>query len=403
MHTSRFAFGGVGFDHDAGTSVSCSDRVDPHGSRESKRRHFSPTHCQAVSKTAGSDGNCIQRDTPWPAVHETPTVVAQDQGVLPEGKPASHAQGHVVMPNCLRHVEETLVLVSGPGAGRSLSPRNASDGRVPHRLGSGHEWPLGPRSVERSSSHMAHQLPGDAGRVSSTETLSPRPKRLPCVGVHQQHSGGLLHQPQGRSAFAPLLQAGAPDLCVVPGQTPLAESSAHPWASQCGSRHPNLESVLTGSGGPVCDSRDIALSPFVLSNSSSSSQTGCYGKDLAEASSVCLSPDRSGESAPGRGPSAASSPVLARPSIVLGPDFSPRRLSLGDSSQEGSPLTSGGYDPSPLPGVVRVVEAVGVAPEGTQLIASGLSTEVVETILQSRAPSVEAFHFMMRRPPARPS
>ncbi len=209
----------------------------------------------------------------------------QDQGVLPEGKPASHAQGHVAMPNCLRHVEETLVLVSGPGAGRSLSPRNASDGRVPHRLGSGHEWPLGPRSVERSSSHMAHQLPGDAGHVSSTETLSPRPKRLPCVGVHQQHSGGLLHQPQGRSAFAPLLQAGTPDLCVVPGQTPLAESSAHPWASQCGSRHPveagaeawgmeasprggeaDLESVLTGSGGPVCDSRDIALSPFVLTH-----------------------------------------------------------------------------------------------------------------------------------------
>ncbi len=30
----------------------------------------------------------------WPAVHEAPTVVAQDQRVLPEGKPASHDQGH---------------------------------------------------------------------------------------------------------------------------------------------------------------------------------------------------------------------------------------------------------------------------------------------------------------------
>ncbi len=49
-------------------------------------------------------------------------MVAQDQGVLPEGKPTSHEKGHAAMPMCLRHVETTLVLVSGPGAGSSLSP-----------------------------------------------------------------------------------------------------------------------------------------------------------------------------------------------------------------------------------------------------------------------------------------
>ncbi len=38
------------------------------------------THCQAVSEAAGSDGSCVQREIYWPAVHETPTVVAQDQG-----------------------------------------------------------------------------------------------------------------------------------------------------------------------------------------------------------------------------------------------------------------------------------------------------------------------------------
>ncbi len=31
----------------------------------------------------------------------------------------------------------------------------------------------------------------------------------------------------------------------------------------------------------------------------------------------------------------ASCPVLAGPSMVLGPGFSPQRLSMGDSSQEG--------------------------------------------------------------------
>ncbi len=117
-------------------------------------------------------------------------MVAQYQGVFPKGKPVPYAQGHTVMPTCLRYVEETLVLVSGPSAGSSLSPRNASDGRVPHRLGSCHEGPPCPRSVERSPSHMAHQLLGDAGRVLSTETLSPGPKRSSCVGAHRQHNGG---------------------------------------------------------------------------------------------------------------------------------------------------------------------------------------------------------------------
>ncbi len=298
---------GVGFNHDAGTFVSCSDRVDPHRSHESQRRPV--THCQAVSEAAGSDGSCVQRDTFWPAVHETPTVVAQDQGVLPEGKPALHDQGHAVMPTCLGHVEETLVLVLGPGAGSSLSPRNASDRRVPHRLGSGHEWPPCPRSVEWSPSHVAHQLPGNAGRVSSTQTLSSRPKRSPCVGAHRQHSSGLLHKPPGRSAFAPLIQAGAPDPCVVSGQTSLIESSSYSWVSQYGSRHPveagaeargmdasprggeaDMESFWPGPGGFVCDSSDIALSPLVLSDSSSSAGAGCYGTDLAEASSVHFSP-----------------------------------------------------------------------------------------------------------------
>ncbi len=139
------------------------------------------------------------------------------------------------------------------------------------------------------------------------------------------------------------------------------------------------------------------MSPLVLSNSSSSTGAGCHGTDVAEASSVRLSPDRSapgssGESAPGRGQSTSGITVLARLSMVLGPDFSPRWLSMGDSRQEGSPLTGRGLSPPP-----RVMEAVGVASEGAQLIASGLSTEVVETILQSRAPSTRKLYALKWR------
>ncbi len=209
------------------------------------------------------------------------------KGVFPESKSVSHDQGHTAMLSCLWHVEETLVLVNGVAS--SLSSRNVNDRCVPHRLRCGHEWPPCPRSVERPPSHVAHQLPRDAGCVSSVKTLSPRPKRLPCGGAHRQHSGGLLYQPPGRSAFAPLVQAGAPDPCVGPRETPFNQSSSHPWVSQSGSRLPvetgaeargmetpprggvsDLENVWPGSGGLVCDSVDIALSPLVLSDSSSS-------------------------------------------------------------------------------------------------------------------------------------
>ncbi len=41
------------------------------------------------------------------------------------------------------------------------------------------------RSVGRSPSHVAHQLPGDAGSFSSVETLSPRPERPSCASKHR--------------------------------------------------------------------------------------------------------------------------------------------------------------------------------------------------------------------------
>ncbi len=50
-----------------------------------------------------------------------------------------------------------------------------------------------------------------------------------------------------------------------------------------------MESLGPDSGGSVCDSSDIALSPLVILDSSSSTGAGCHGTDLAEGSSVSLS------------------------------------------------------------------------------------------------------------------
>ncbi len=345
---------GVGFDHDAGTS--CSYRVDPRNSQESERRPV--THCEAVSETVGSDGSCVQRDTFWPAVHETLAVVAQDHRVFPEGQPVSHDQGHAAMLTCLRHVEETVVPVTRPRVGGSVSSRNANDGRLPHGLGSGHDWPLRSRSVGRSPSQLAHQLPGDAGSFSSIEAFSPRPGRPSCANSHRQYVGGLLHQPPGGSALAPPVQAGAPDPSVGPGETALPEGSVHPWVPQSGSRHPvetgaeargmdaphrgdgaDLEEVRSSPGGLVCVSRDLTMSPLVLSDSSSSTGAGCHGTDVARLRLYafppdCSAPGSSGESSPAQGLSHVSSLVLAGPSMVCGPGSPSIRLSMGDSRPE---------------------------------------------------------------------
>ncbi|GAA6098879.1 uncharacterized protein LOC113071237, partial [Tachysurus ichikawai] len=107
----------------------------------------------------------------------------------------------------------------------------------------------------------------------------------------------------------------------------------------------HMAEVLQSPGGFVFDPGDLALSPLVLSLSPSPVRSGCHGTVVAEARPVRLSPNRT---APW-------------------------------SSGESSP----GWSPTPP----TAVEAVAVAPEGTQFIAAGLSTEVVETLLHSRASS----------------
>ncbi len=66
-----------------------------------------------------------------------------------------------------------------------------------------------------------------------------------------------------------------------------------------------------------------------------------------------------------------------------------RQASSGASRQEGPSVPSRGLDISPPS---RTMETVGLAPEGAQLIDSGLSNEAVETIFYSRAPSTRKLY-----------
>ncbi len=76
------------------------------------------------------------------------------------------------------------------------------------------------------------------------------------------------------------------------------------WAEAQGMEAPprgggaDMEGVWPGTRGSVCVSRDVSLSTLVLPHASSSTRTGCDGADVAEASYLCISPDRSAPGSP---------------------------------------------------------------------------------------------------------
>ncbi len=53
----------------------------------------------------------------------------------------------------------------------------------------------------------------------------------------------------------------------------------------------DLESVWSGTGGPLRYSGDSTMSPLVLSGPSCSAGAGCHGTGMAEAPSLCFSSD----------------------------------------------------------------------------------------------------------------
>ncbi len=87
-------------------------------------------------------------------------------------------------------------------------------------------------------------------------------------------------------------------------------------------------------------------------------------------------------------------PAVAGQSIVLRYNIPSGRASSGAPRQQGPSVPSRGLEISPP---TRTVETVGLASEGAQLIDSGLSTEVVETILHSRAPSTRKLYALKWR------
>ncbi len=389
----HFSWRGMGLNVDAGVPVGCG-----------KYKARPVTHCQTVSETFRSYGSSIQRDTFWTVVHETPAVGAQDQRVFPFRmikvtlrclralvmwkKPWFLFQGPVLGASCRRKMLTTDASLMGWGA--ILEERSRQGLWKDHHL-SWHINRLEMLAVFIALKNFLADLRGHHVLVHSDNTY-----------------GGLLHKSPGGSAVTSTLQISVPNPPVVPRKVVVYLSSLHPGGPQHRSRHPvetgaeargmeapprcggaDMKEVRPGTSVSVCISRDVSLSIWFSLTHPATLGMDSDSADVAKASSVCISLDRSapgspGESSPGPGSTTSHYLAVTGQSMVPRYNIPFRWASNGAPNQEGPSVPSRGLDISPP---TRTVETVGLASEGAQLIDSGLSTEVFETILHPRAPS----------------
>ncbi len=337
----RTTFLGVIWDSTSmqGAPVTGTYRVHPIGCEKNKARPV--THCQTVSETVGSYGSSIQRDTCWTVAHETPPVVAQDQRVFPEGQPLSHDQGHAAMPSCLGNVEETLGSCPRVPCWELHVVADANDRCFSHGLGAILEGTLRSRSVEGPSSLMAHQPSGDVGCVLALKNFLADLRGHHVLVRSDNTSVGLLHKSPGGFAVTSTVQTGVPNPPVVPREVVVSASNLHPWGPQYRSRpscrgqglrpgewrlHPEVVELIWKKFGQaqvdLFASRETSHCPLWFSLTHPAPLgLDAIDTDVAEASSVCISPDCSaprstGESSPGPGPTTSYCPAVAGQSMV---------------------------------------------------------------------------------------
>ncbi|XP_053529759.1 uncharacterized protein LOC108280255 [Ictalurus punctatus] len=315
----------------------------------------------------------------------------KSRGFHPRMKPPESNQCHAAMPTCPEYLEVPAVSSLGSHSRGVSLLQDGNDGC--HGLGCSLKWLPSSWSLERPSSGVEYKSPRDAGRINNTEILSSSVERSPCASCVRQHSDGLIYQPPGRITFTPPVQAGATNPSLGRGKVLVSECILHSGQPECRGRHPveagaenrGLEAPSTSSGVHIAEVRtsgsgcvrlrgDNTLAAVVRPHSSCTIGAGRHGAHMAEVTSICFPADRSAptsssESLPRPSMSAASSTILASSNMVLGENFPARWHSLGDSHPQGSTVSSWRADLSPS---ARTIETVGLAPEGHQLIDSGL-------------------------------
>ncbi len=155
----------------------------------------------------------------------------------------------------------------------------------------------------------------------------------------------------------------------------------------------HMASFWRSGSGFIRIEHDYALPAMVLPIPPIAPGTGRSSPRMAQNKLVCLTSDPAysngaiqntvGQSVA----TAAGSSVVDRSAVVCGTDQSVSGLSVGDPPQTGHAVASTGNDLAPT---ARFMEIMGMASERSELICPGLSAEVTETIINSRAVSTRS-------------
>ncbi|KAI2653704.1 Transposon Ty3-G Gag-Pol polyprotein [Labeo rohita] len=305
---------------------------------------------------------------------------------FPRGKPASHDQGHAAMPTCLGHGP-----VLGAPCRRVTLATDASltgwgavmSGHTARGLWRGHQltWHINCLEMLAVFQALKHFLPDLRDRHVLVRTDSTS------VVSYINHQGGLRSRPLYKLAHQILVWSRGKLLSLKAVYLPGYLNVVADILSRQG---PRLRGMDASPRGGEADLESLRSSPI-------------HPAPLGLDAMVQTWPRLRLYAFP---PIALLPGVLERVrrdgvSLLLVAPYWPGRVWFSDliSLLDGSPWEipvrrdllsqAGGHCVPPSPGAV---ETLGVAPEGAHLLASGLSTEVVETILQSRAPSTRKLY-----------
>ncbi len=264
------------------------------------------------------------------------------------------------------------------------------------------------RTLDRAPTALAHQLPGAVGSAFSLAAVPATAVGQARASPHGQHCGGLVYQPAGGYTITPHVTARPPSPPLESHAVQVTACCSHPGAAQsCGRRAlttahvprrmatpsrddpADLESIRGSSGRPVCLPRVLPL-PAVLLPDRGPPRHRRTGTQLASGlTQVCVSPSEptrtdTVQAQGGRGAGPAGCAPLAHPDLVSRTHFPRDSTSLAHSSEEGPPFSGARHHMAPAS---RSMEPPCVAPGRDAADLSGLPPAVVETIIQTRAPS----------------
>ncbi|KAI2659229.1 Gag-pol polyprotein [Labeo rohita] len=367
---------------------------------------------QNVSKDARPYGLSIPSAKVRPASYAAPSVLAETMGSI--SCVASRTFAYQGGPGLCRSpvsLEELAMDGERRAPGYGLQEEGGHDRRFQHRLGSSVRWLTSFRPLDESRSRDSHQLPGDAGSVSSPSLLLARSEGTPCAGPLGQHDGGVLYKsPGGTFLQAPLHSSEGPsgvgsaqpvftegnartrqtnqgaDM-LSRSNVPSGEWTLHPQAVQkiwevFGKAEVDLFASEDNSHCPMYYSKDRDA----LAHNWPNLLLYAFPPDILDSSSTQASQGTETQT-PSGGPS------LEKPALVLRAVPAARSSPLAHSPETRPPL-SGERDNMAPP-----AQAVGPAPLVSGRESMNLSESVLNTISQARAPSTRRLLSGLSFPP----